>query len=109
MVEIVALMIGDIVQCASRINYDAPTTPKPGEFWGYGLPKSLFRPGSSTVVLLFQPDRIDFSEDLLENSRRVDVSSRFSHNFDRPAVETDVLVRSEIARKKSSPNKNIGD
>ncbi|THB74923.1 MAG: phosphatidylserine decarboxylase [Desulfobulbaceae bacterium] len=102
MIEIVALMIGDIVQCASRYRYNDPEPVQKGSFWDVGLPKSLFRPGSSTVVLLFEPNRIKFSADLLENARRMDISSRFSHRFKHPAVETDVLVRSEIAHQLDS-------
>jgi len=97
MVEIVALMIGDIVQVYSEERYDRPRAIEPGMFVTRGCPKSLFRPGSSTVVLLFEPGRIRFAGDLADNSRRRDVQSRFSGFFGRPLVETDVRVRSEIA------------
>lgn len=43
MIEVVALIIGEVVQC---------------------------RPGSSTNVLLFQPRRVRFLDDLLANQRR---------------------------------------
>ena len=98
MVEIVALMIGDIVQCYSRRQYLDPRLPEVGMSVVRGCPKSLFRPGSSTVVLLFEADRTAFAEDLVNNSRRSDVSSRFTAGFSRPLVETDVQVRSEIAK-----------
>ena len=97
MIEIVALMIGDIVQAYSEEGYDRPRAIEPGMFVTRGCPKSLFRPGSSTVVLLFEPGRIRFADDLADNSRRRDVQSRFSGFFGRPLVETDVRVRSEIA------------
>jgi phosphatidylserine decarboxylase len=97
MVEIVALMIGDIVQCYSESKYNDPQDVKVGMFLTRGCPKSLFRPGSSTDVLLFEPARISFAEDLVKNSNRRDVSSRFTANFSRPLVETDVQVRSQIA------------
>ena len=96
MVEVVAMMIGDIVQCYSRTRYDAPCAVAPGMFLEKGCPKSLFRPGSSTTILIFEQDRIRFSRDLLENGRRKDVSSRFSAGFGRPLVETQVDVRSAI-------------
>lgn len=99
MIEIVALMIGDIVQAYSEERYDWPRAIEPGMSVTRGCPKSLFRPGSSTVVLLFEPGRIRFADDLADNSRRRDVQSRFSGFFGRPLVETDVRVRSEIASR----------
>jgi phosphatidylserine decarboxylase len=97
MVEIVALMIGDIVQSYSEERYENPQDVRPGQMVQRGCPKSLFRPGSSTVVLVFEPGRISFAEDLVKNSQRRDVQSRFTSGFNRPLVETDVLVRSLIA------------
>jgi len=98
MIEVVALMIGDIVQCYSDVAYDDPVPVVPGLAVARGCPKSLYRPGSSTDVLLFQPGRVCFAADLLHNQRRRDVQSRFSHGFGRPLVETEVRVRSLIAR-----------
>jgi len=97
MVEIVALMIGDIVQCYSEERYDRPREIRPGQMVKRGCPKSLFRPGSSTDVLIFEPGRITFAEDLVSNSQRSDVTSRFTSGFNRPLVETDIAVRSAIA------------
>jgi len=90
MVEIVALMIGRIQQCYSDIRYDHPVPVAPGLFIRAGQPKSLFRPGSSTTVLIFQRNRCQFSEDLLKNRNRQDVSSRFSRYFNHPLVETEL-------------------
>lgn len=98
MIEIVALMIGDIVQCYSEERYDQPAPLREGLFLRKGVPKSLFRPGSSSVVLLFEPARIAFDSDLLANSSRQDAHSRFSVGLDGARVETDVEVRSRIAR-----------
>ncbi len=97
MVEVVALMIGDIVQCYSRTGYDQPCPLQTGMFVDKGCPKSMYRPGSSTDVLLFEPGRVRFAEDLLSNQRRQDVSSRFCAGFSRPLVETDIQVRSLLA------------
>lgn len=97
MVEVVALMIGDIVQCCSEEEYRDPVPLRQGMFLSRGQTKSLYRPGSSTDILLFQKGRISFSEDLVRNRFRADVSSRFSLGFGRPLVETDVQVRSLIA------------
>lgn len=98
MVEVVALMIGEIVQCYSEHLYEDPQPIQPGMFLRRGQPKSLYRPGSSTDVLLFQAGRVRFAEDLLANQQRCDVSSRFSRGFQHPLVETDVQVRSRVGR-----------
>jgi phosphatidylserine decarboxylase len=97
-VEVVALMIGDIVQCYSEERYDTPRAVSCGMFLRQGQPKSLFRPGSSTDVLIFQKGRIRFAADLLRNQSRRDAQSRFSRGFFHPLVETDVQVRSAIAQ-----------
>jgi phosphatidylserine decarboxylase len=100
MMEIVALMIGDIQQCYSDEQYNEPLPVEAGLFIKKGQPKALFRPGSSTVVLFFEKDRIRFSRDLLENQGRHDVGNRFSGWLERPVVETEVNVRSTIGRKR---------
>jgi phosphatidylserine decarboxylase len=99
MIEIVALMIGDIVQCYSEERYDAPVEMQPGMRLLRGQPKSLFRPGSSVVVLLFENGRIRFDDDLLRNRLRCDVTSRYAKKFERPLVETEVAVRASIGRR----------
>ncbi len=105
MIEIVALLIGDIVQCYSDERYDNPQKIKKGIFLKKGQPKSLFRPGSSTVILLFQRDRVAFSSDLIKNIFNNEAKSVFSKAFNMPFVETDVKVRSPIGtainRKKT--------
>ena len=100
MIEIVALMVGDIVQCYSHCEYQEPRGINPGMFLRRGCPKSLFRPGSSTTVLLFQRERIEFSADLIRNLYRSDIASRYSQGLGRPLVETDVEVRSTIAQRQ---------
>jgi len=99
MIEVVALMIGDIYPCytANPQGYEPIIDQQIGLRVERGQPKSLFRPGSSTDVLLFEPGRIRFSPDLLDNQQRQGVNSRFSLGFGRPLVETDVTVRSTIA------------
>ncbi len=98
MVEVVALMIGEIVQCYSHKDYDDPRPIAPGMMVRRGRPKSLFKPGSSVDVLFFQKDRIQFDKDLIDNRFRVDAVSRYSVGFLKPLVETDVKVRASIAR-----------
>jgi len=102
MIEVVALMIGDIVQCYSATGYDNPQPVVKGMHLAKGCPKSLYRPGSSTDILLFQQGTVTFSEDLRQNVGRWDVRSRFSSGLGRPLVETDVKVRSTIAVKRGN-------
>ena len=97
MVEIVALMIGRIVPRYSDERYLAPRALLNGEFMRRGVPKSLFQPGSSTVVLLFEPARVRFAGDLVANRAHPGATSRFSVAFGEPLVETDVAVRSLLA------------
>jgi phosphatidylserine decarboxylase len=96
-VEVVALMVGQIVQCYSERKYDQPRPLQPGMFVARGQPKSLFRPGSSTVLVFLQRGRVSFCEDLLQNRFRSDAESRFSIGLGQPVVETDVQVRSPLA------------
>jgi phosphatidylserine decarboxylase len=79
MIEVVALVIGDVVQAYSEERYDTPRPLHRGMFLRQGTPKSLYRPGSSTDVLLFQRGRIRFDDDFIANMRRPGVASRFSH------------------------------
>ena len=100
MIEVVALMIGDIVQCYSESGYDNPRPVTKGMRLVKGSPKSLYRPGSSTDILLFQREAVTFSTDLQHNLVRTDVCSRFSACLGHPLVETDVRVRSTVAVKR---------
>lgn len=102
MIEVVALMIGDIVQAYSEKGYDAPQQIEKGMFLKKGQPKSLYRPGSSTDILIFQEGRIDFARDILDNMRLAGVSSRFTHGFQTPLVETDIRLRSLLGRARKS-------
>lgn len=99
MVEVVALMIGEIVQSYSEEEYNNPQKMEKGLFLKKGQPKSLFRPGSSTVVLFFQKNRMKFYDDLISNQNRTDIKSRYSLGFGMQIVETDVKVRSGIGKK----------
>ena len=57
-------------------------------FLDKGQPKSLYRPGSSTDVLLFEPGRVRFAPDIVANLRHRDVQSRFTTGFGAPLAET---------------------
>jgi phosphatidylserine decarboxylase len=99
MIEIVALMIGDILQCYSKSRYQNPQNVKPGLFLKKGQPKSLYRPGSSLDVLIFQKNAVTFCNDIVSNMHHPNVKTRFSKAFGKPVVETDVKVRSHIATR----------
>ena len=106
MIEVVALMIGDIVQCYSEREYDNPKTIEPGLFIKRGQPKSLYRPGSSTDILIFEKNRIRFSDDIINNQTHPTAFSRFTQAFESPLVETDVDVRSAIAHSIKQGEQN---
>jgi len=97
MIEVVALMIGRIEQCYSSRGYADPQPVEPGLWLEKGQPKSLYHPGSSTDILLFEPGRVRMASDLLDNQQRSDVFSRFSAGFGLPLVETELTVRSPLA------------
>jgi phosphatidylserine decarboxylase len=99
MIEVVALMIGDIVQTYSEERYNNPVKIEPGMFVKKGCPKSLYRPGSSTDIVIFERGKMEFSSDLISNSRRKDVQSRFTNKVGQPLVETDIQVRSTIGHR----------
>jgi phosphatidylserine decarboxylase len=104
MIEVVALMIGDIVQCYSEEKYENPISVGTGLFVKKGVPKSLFRPGSSTVVLIFQKERVRFADDIAANMFNPGAESIFSRGFGKSLVETDVKVRSFIATSRNKRN-----
>jgi phosphatidylserine decarboxylase len=107
MIEVVALMIGDIVQCYSEKDYENPLAAGTGMFVRKGCPKSLFRPGSSTVVLMFQKQRVRFADDIAANLFYPDARSIFTQGFGKDLVETEVAVRSLIATASVAAKKDL--
>ncbi|MBN2435935.1 MAG: phosphatidylserine decarboxylase [Spirochaetes bacterium] len=105
MIEVVALMIGDIVQCYSEFEYSNPKPVTIGLFLKRGQVKSLYRPGSSVDILIFEKNRIRFDTDLIKNQSSPYAISRFSDAFGNPCVETDLDVRSSIATAITAKNK----
>jgi phosphatidylserine decarboxylase len=97
MIEVVALMVGQIEQRYSEERYEDPQPMRRGMLLQKGAAKALFRPGSSTVVLLFQPGRISFAGDLVRNQQRPGVRSQYAEKFGLPVIETDVRVRTLLA------------
>ena len=108
MVEVAALMIGDILQCYCHHHYDHPVPVGKGLFLRKGQPKSLFRPGSSTVLLFFEKDRLRFSADIAANMFSHKAKNIFCQKFDQRLIETDVKVRSLVGtrRGKTGERKN---
>lgn len=104
MIEVVALMIGEIAQCYSDARYDDPRPVVSGMFVKRGQVKSLFRPGSSTTVLLFEKKRVRFAPDLLANQTSRGAQNRYSLAFGQTLIETDVRLRSPIAHPDRSRN-----
>ncbi|HQL91544.1 MAG TPA: phosphatidylserine decarboxylase [Syntrophales bacterium] len=98
MIEVAALMIGGINQCYSEERYHHAVRIRPGMFLRKGCPKSLYLPGSSTDIVLFQRDRVEFCDDLVRNSRSRRAESRFTRAFGLALAETDVKVRSAVGR-----------
>jgi phosphatidylserine decarboxylase len=98
MIEVVAFMIGEITQCYSEERYDNPVNISSGMFLKKGCPKSLYRPGSSTDILIFQKGRVLFADDILVNKQSREAMSRYTLAFGEPLVETDVKVRSLVAK-----------
>ncbi len=103
MIEVVALGVGDVVQCYSRFRYEDPVPVEVGLFLEKGLPKSLFRPGSSTTLLLFEPGRVRFDADLYQNQMSDRATSRLTIGFGIPLMETEVRVRSRIGTRAAKP------
>jgi phosphatidylserine decarboxylase len=97
MIAVVALMIGEIVQCYCEEGYDSPREVVPEMHVKRGVPKSLYRPGSSTDIIILQKNRIRFAEDIVRNRFHGSAQSRFTLGFGVALVETDVKVRSLIA------------
>jgi phosphatidylserine decarboxylase len=96
MIEVVALMIGEIFQCYSEEKYDCPRYITKGMFVKKGFPKSMYRPGSSTDILIFEKNRVHFADDIVRNKLHWNAQSRFTVGFGVSLVETDVKVRSLI-------------
>lgn len=107
-IEVVALMVGRVEQCYSDDQYDRPQPIQRGMFLKRGQPKSLFRPGSSTVIVLFEEGKMEFAADLITNRFRRDVTSRFSLGFNQTIVETDVSVRSLLAAPRQRKETSYG-
>jgi phosphatidylserine decarboxylase len=105
MVEVVALLVGDITQCYSDSYYENPQPIVAGMMVKKGQPKSLYRPGSSTTILVFQRGRVVFCRDISTNIGKRNVFTLFFNESGKPLVETEVRVRSPIAMGVDQSNR----
>jgi phosphatidylserine decarboxylase len=96
-VDVAAMMIGQIVGCYSERKYEQPAPLRIGQLVVRGMPVSLFRPGSSTSVVLWHGSRASVANDLVSNSTRVHLRSRFSDWLQSAWVETALRVRQPIS------------
>jgi phosphatidylserine decarboxylase len=101
-IDVAAMMIGQIESRFSVHRYEAPQALAAGDFVPRGSPVSLFRPGSSTSVVLWDGRRAEIGRQLVANSRRHDLQSRFSDWLGQPWVETQVAVRQSISENAAS-------
>jgi phosphatidylserine decarboxylase len=106
-VDVAAMMIGQMQSCFSTDCYENPRQMVVGDFVPRGVPVSLFRPGSSTSIVLWDGSRTAVSRELIANSKRSDLRSRFSDWLGQPWVETQVAVRQAISEElKETLNKS---
>ncbi len=96
-IDVAAMMIGRLESRFSARGYEDPRPLRPGQFVPRGAPVSLFRPGSSTSILVWQAGRARHAPELITNSKRSDLRSRFSDWLGSPWVETAIRVRELIA------------
>lgn len=96
-VDVAAMMIGQMESRFSAHRYENSRAIVVGEFVPRGAPVSLFRPGSSTSIVLWDGTRSSVSRELIANSKRSDLRSRFSDWLGQPWVETQVAVRQAIS------------
>ncbi|MCB1154463.1 phosphatidylserine decarboxylase, partial [bacterium] len=93
-----AQVIGGIVPAYSDHAYDDPRKPVVGDMLKRGQPMGYFEPGGSTVVALFQKDRVAFAPDLLQLQSREDVPSLYDAQlFGRRYTEVGVDARDVLA------------
>jgi phosphatidylserine decarboxylase len=96
-VDVAAMMIGQIESRYSENRYAAPRALRVGDFVPRGAPVSMFRPGSSTSIVMWDGRRAALSRELIANSSRADLRSRFSDWLQKPWAETQVSVRQAIS------------
>jgi phosphatidylserine decarboxylase len=96
-IDVAAMMIGQLESRFSTYRYAHPKALAVGDFVPRGSPVSLFRPGSSTSIVIWDGRRAEVSHELVANSKRRDLRSRFSDWLGQPWVETRVAVRQSIS------------
>jgi phosphatidylserine decarboxylase len=97
-IPVAAQVIGGITISYSDRGYDRKNAVWPGQRVERGRPMGYFYPGSSTVVVLAQKDRVEICPDLLQQQARTDVAVTYPENaFGFPLCEISLDVRDVIA------------
>ena len=90
------------VQCYIGRACEQPPLVQVGMFAEQGRPMSLYVPGGSTGLVMFQGGRAKFSDGWLSNLRRSGASSCFSPALGRSKLETELALRSSLATRCSN-------
>ena len=98
MIEVVALMVGQIDQRYSEERYDDPQAAEEGNVPAERRTESAVSPGKQHGrSAVSDRDAFVLRRDLVRNQQKAGVNSRYSAGFGQPVVETDVKVRSLLA------------
>jgi phosphatidylserine decarboxylase len=98
LIAVAAMMIGQIEDRDSNTRYESPGVLHIGGQLHQGAPMMMFRPGSSTAIVVWSHDRASIEQRLTELSSKRQVPSRFSDWLMMPWNEVLVRVRSAVAR-----------
>lgn len=99
-IPVAAQVIGKIAWAYSDRGYDDARPVRPGIDVERGKPMGYFAPGSSTVVVLFEPGRVRFDDDLVALRDRVDLPTPYTAEvFGRRMVEVCVRVNEGIGKR----------
>jgi phosphatidylserine decarboxylase len=99
-IAVAAMMIGRIEDRYSEQRYDEPQPLRIGTEVIQGAPMMMFRPGSSTVLVLWPSERAAATQRLTELSSKRHVPSRFGDWLLMPWNEVLVRVRAVVADEK---------
>ena len=102
-IPVAAQVIGRIEMAYSDSGYDSPAPVREGLAVRKGQPMGAFHPGSSTVVLLFEPGRATWCPDLAQHRDRSDTKTRYAERiFGRNLTETFLRVRDAVAYRANT-------
>ncbi len=98
-IPVAAQVIGGIALSYCENYYDDPHSPQIGLRVKRGAPLGYFAPGSSTVAVLFEKDRVAVSPDIVKLNKRSDLATLYTADiFDKAIAEVGVRARQEVAR-----------